>query len=148
MNYAIRLSLAVLLAVAIGGCANVRPLPVEFKIGESKPSAGLTKHILPGSEQPIYLPDQAVLTNAHIASARVNDSPQGPQIEVVFTEQGRETFAKLTRENIDKRLAIIVEGEVISAPIIKTAIAGGRAVIAGDFTKEEANRIAKGIMRK
>ena len=43
---------------------------------------------------------------------------------------------------------IIVDGEIISAPIIKTAITGGRAVIAGRFTRAEANRIAEGIMRK
>ena len=152
MDYAMRLAFAVLLAVAFAGCANVqsptRLLPVEFKIGESKPSAGLTKQTLRGSERSIYLPDQAVLTNTHIASAKVKDSPHGHQIEVVFTEQGRQIFAKLTRENIEKRVAIIVDGEVISAPTIKTAITGGRAVITGSFTRAEANRIAEGIMWK
>ena len=152
MNHATELALTVLLVVTLAGCANVqspaRPLPVEFRIGESQPATGLTEQTLPGSERPIYLHDQAVLTNTHIASAKVKDSPHGSQIEVVFTEQGRQVFAKLTRENIEKRVAIIVDGEVVSAPVIKTAITGGMAVIAGRFTRAEANRIAEGIMRK
>ena len=121
-----------IVAVALAGCGDVqspaRPLPVEFRIGEAKPSAGLIKQTLPDSEQQVYLHPQAVLTNTHIASAKVIDSPQGPQIEVVFTEQGRQVFAKLTRENIEKRVAIIVDGEIISAPVIKTAITVGLSV--------------------
>jgi preprotein translocase subunit SecD len=152
MKYAMKLSLVVLLAVASGGCSNwrfwERSVPVEFKIGESKPAAGLSKQTVPRSDQPVYLHPEAMLTNADIASATVKPSPDGHGIEVVFTEEGKQTFASLTKANVEKHLAIIVDGEIISAPIIKAPITGGVALIAGEFTKAEADRIAEGITRK
>ena len=144
--------LLAVIAASLAGCTDAPPaggpLALEFRIGESQPAPGLTERTLLDSDRQIYLHPQAALTNDHIASAKVKDSPHGPQVEVVFTEQGREVFAKLTRENIEKQVAIIVGGDVISAPVIKTPITGGVEVITGNFTNEEAHRIAEGIMRK
>ncbi len=144
--------LIVAVVITLAGCASLQPtssqLPVAFKIGESSPSAELTERTVRGSEQKVYLHNQAVLTNAHIASAKVTKSPYGVQIEIVFTKEGRVLLAKVTRENINKPLAIIVDAEVISAPIIRVEISGGKAVIQGQFTEEEAGRIAEGIMAK
>jgi preprotein translocase subunit SecD len=152
MKYAMRLSLAVLLVVASGGCANwrfwERSVPVEFKIGESKPADGLSEQTVAGSDQTVYLHPKAALTNADIASATVKPASEGFGVEVVFTEEGRKAFANLTKNNVEKHLAIIVDGEIVSAPIIKSPIATGAALITGDFSEEEANRIAEGIMRK
>jgi len=154
MKYAMRLSLAVVLVVASGGCSNwrfwERSVPVEFKIGESEPADGLSKQTVSGSDRVVYLHPTAMLTNADIASARVKapTGSGGHGIEVIFTEQGRQTFASVTENNVEKHLAIIVDGEIVSAPIIKSPITGGMALITGDFTEAEANRIAEGITRK
>jgi len=145
-------SLIVIVVIALAGCASLQStstqLSVAFKIGESAPSAELTERTVLGSDQKVYFHNQAVLTNAHITSAEVTKSPYGLQIEIVFTKEGQALLAKVTRENINKPLAIIVDNEVISAPIIRAEIPGGKAVIQGRFTEEEANRIAKGIMGK
>ena len=52
----------------------------------------------------------------------------------------------VSQENIGKPLAIVVDGTLVSAPVIKAAIPGGVAVIVGSFTQEEAERIADGIV--
>jgi preprotein translocase subunit SecD len=132
------------------GCTDSPPtgsrLPVEFTVGESEPSQGLNQMTVRNSDRQVYLHDQAVLTNTHIAAAKVKNSSFGPYIEIAFTKQGRDVFARVTRENINKMLAIVVNGEVISAPIIREEITGGTAMLSGNFTKEEADRIARGIM--
>ena len=51
-------------------------------------------------------------------------------------------FEKITGENIKKRLAIVLDGEVYAAPVIQDRIAGGEASISGDFTTDEANDLA------
>jgi preprotein translocase subunit SecD len=145
--------LIVVVVITLAGCASLQStspqLSVAFKIGESTPSEELTERTVLDSEQKVYLHNKAVLTNAHIASAKVTKSVvDRPEILIVFTKEGRATFAKVTRENINKPLAIIVDNELICAPIIRTEITGGKASITGSFTEEEANRIAKGIMGK
>jgi preprotein translocase subunit SecD len=101
---------------------------------------------VPGSGRPVYVSDDILLSNADIASARVVSGPNGFQIEVSFTRVGTERFASATEQNIMKPLAILLDGRLISAPIVREKITGGRAVITGRFTEQEARRIADGIV--
>ena len=70
-----------------------------------------------------------------------------PVIEVAFSNMGAKKFADITAANIDKRLAILLEGKLQTAPVIKTRIPGGRAQIAGTFTEEEAGELVRRINR-
>ena len=63
-------------------------------------------------------------------------------VSIQFDHQGGERFARLTSENVGKPFAIILDGEVISAPNINEAILGGGAIISGNFTTESANQLA------
>jgi len=49
----------------------------------------------------------------------------------------------MTRRNVGKRLAIIIDGQVYSAPVIRTEISGGKAEISGNFSEQEAKDLAK-----
>jgi len=149
-----KLCLVAIMTLVVAGCA-ISPntgnrIPVEFTLCENTPSPGSAPRKVTGSEREVYLRGQAVLSTVHIASAQVTESPYGGthQINITFTKDGTSIFAEVTRNNINKPLAIIVEGEVISAPIIRVEIAGGKAVISGALTQEEAQRIASGIMGK
>ncbi len=85
-------------------------------------------------------------TSAVKAARFVADEISGkPQVEVKFREEGKTRFAEVTRAKVDKRLAILVEGKVIMAPIVRTEIKDGRAIIAGDFTQAEAKELADRI---
>jgi len=72
----------------------------------------------------------------------------GPQIEIVFTEDGAKRFSTVTERNIMNPLAILVDGQLLSAPIVRERITGGKALISGSFGKAEAERIANGIAPK
>ncbi len=59
-----------------------------------------------------------------------------------FNSHGGKKFGEVTRDNIGERLAIVLDNEVISAPVIQSAIMGGSGVITGNFTVESANDLA------
>jgi len=68
-----------------------------------------------------------------------------PIVSIKFNQEGGELFAKITRENTGKQLAIFLDGEIVSAPNINEAIVGGTAVISGGFKAEEAKLLAQNL---
>lgn len=70
------------------------------------------------------------------------DSYNNAQVAFRFNAIGAKQFAKATRKNVNKRLAIVLDNKVISAPVIREAITGGSGVINGSFSIEEANDTA------
>lgn len=77
-----------------------------------------------------YLHKKVWLSNADIASAHVVYGYHNePQVSLQFTAGAGLRFEQLTRDNVERRLAIVLDGRVSSAPVIKEAIPGGRAVI-------------------
>lgn len=66
-------------------------------------------------------------------------------VSLSFDRQGAEMFANLTRENVNRQLAIVLDGTVYSAPNINEPITGGQAQITGNFSAEEASRLANVI---
>ncbi len=65
-----------------------------------------------------------------------------PMVTFGFDRAGGMTFAEITAANIGERFAIVLDGEVLTAPVIQTAIPGGNGQITGDFTIEEAQTLA------
>ena len=63
-------------------------------------------------------------------------------MSITFDRDGGARFARLTQENVNKPFAIILDGEVLSAPNINEPILGGSALISGSFTTESANQLA------
>jgi preprotein translocase subunit SecD len=76
------------------------------------------------------------------ATAGVDPQTNQNVVNIAFDTQGGAKFAKLTRENVGKPFAIILDGQVLSAPNINEPILGGQAQIAGSFTPETANSLA------
>ncbi|OGM74861.1 protein-export membrane protein SecD [Candidatus Woesebacteria bacterium RIFOXYB1_FULL_38_16] len=83
------------------------------------------------------------LTGADLKSADVGfDQVSGKPIVLLdFRPEGGKKFAELTKRNIGKALPIILDGEVVSAPVVQAEIVGGSAQITGDFTLEEAKNL-------
>lgn len=65
-----------------------------------------------------------------------------PQVSISFSSKGAKLFANVTRKNIGRRLAIILDGKIMSAPVIQTEIPNGSAVITGKFDLEEAKQLS------
>lgn len=84
------------------------------------------------------------LTGADISRAQVvYDSVSAlPAVSITFTTVGAEKFAALTERNVGKAVPIVLDDQVLSAPIVQEKIIGGSAQISGDFTIEEAQNLS------
>lgn len=93
---------------------------------------------------PYLLKRRALLTGQYLTDARVQiDSRYNePYVSLSFNARGARLFERITGENIEKRLAIVLDDNVYSAPVIRDRISGGRAQITGRFTTDEARDLA------
>ncbi len=95
------------------------------------------------SETPIVLEREVALTgeyitNAHVSFGQFNE----PFVTIAFNPRGARLFENLTAENVNRRMAIVLDEKVYSAPVIRERIGGGSAQISGSFTLEEASDLA------
>lgn len=93
---------------------------------------------------PYVVKKKTLLTGADLTTARVSidQSTSEPYVSVEFNKTGEKVFAELTEQNVGKQLAIILDGNVYSAPVIRERIPSGRAQITGGFTAESATDLA------
>jgi preprotein translocase subunit SecD len=94
---------------------------------------------------PILLKKQTILTGELLTDARVKlggEMGGEPYVAIEFNDEGARIFDKVTGENVGKRLAIILDNSVYSAPVIRERISGGKASITGGFTMDEAKDLA------
>lgn len=96
------------------------------------------------TERPIVVKSDAVMTGEHIADARMAFDPQNnqPYVSFTLTARGARIFERVTGENIKKRMAVILDGKVHTAPVIQDKIAGGKGQITGRYTESEARDLA------
>jgi len=66
-----------------------------------------------------------------------------PEVGIEFDSEGTKLFGQLTKDNIGRQIAIFLDGQVISAPTVQTEITDGKAVITGNFSLEEAKKLAQ-----
>ena len=95
--------------------------------------------------EPLLLEKQAILTGDTLTNAAVHFSQSEfnePVVGLQFNPEGAKKFAEITANNIGRRLAIVLDGKIQSAPRIKEAIPSGEAVITGRFDVEEAQDLA------
>ena len=93
---------------------------------------------------PYLVQKKSLLTGADLATARVSidQTTSEPYVSVELNPAGARAFAALTEANVGRRLAIILDGNVHSAPVIRERIPSGQAQITGGFTSEEATDLA------
>lgn len=75
----------------------------------------------------------------------VTNSLYGYEVSIRFDDEGAQLFKEITARNIDKPVAIFLDGEIISAPTVQSEIANGEAVITGNFSAQEATELAKNL---
>lgn len=92
---------------------------------------------------PYLVKKDAVLIGDVLQDARVTIGDfNEPIVSITFDSKGAREFDELTAANIGKRMAVVLDGKVYSAPVIRDRISGGRAIIEGTFTTAEANDLA------
>lgn len=86
------------------------------------------------------------LSGQNLKSASVTFQNQGlsePQVSLKFDDEGTKLFADITKRNLEKTVAIYLDGQIISAPRVQSEITTGEAVITGSFTVDEAKQLAQ-----
>ena len=127
---------------------------LEFKLVEDqrKLDRALEGNVPPGTEilydndtgRPYLINKRVLLTGDYLTDARIDlSSPsEGPAVSINFDSKGSKLFSMITGEHVRRQLAILLDGNVYSAPEIREKISGGRARISGSFTLEEATDLA------
>ncbi|MCG6931465.1 MAG: protein translocase subunit SecD [Desulfofustis sp.] len=96
------------------------------------------------SGQPILLENKVLMTGDMVKNAqvRIGGTFNEPYVSLDLTSRGGKLFANITEKNVGRRVAIVLDGVVKSAPVIRERILGGSAQISGSFTHEEASDLA------
>jgi preprotein translocase subunit SecD len=98
----------------------------------------------PNSRDPYLLFKQVVMEGGEIIDAApgFDKASNQPIVTFRFSANGTRRFAEITQENIGRPFAIVLDNEVLSAPVIREPILGGSGQISGNFTVEDANTTA------
>jgi len=118
---------------------------LEVRLAESSPAAGLVEAVVEGSNQKIYMRPESIVTSADVTRAQVVGAGGGRySVGVAFTAAASNRLAESTKIHMGRPVAILLNGRVIAAPVVRSMIRDS-AVITGDFSKAEADRIAAGF---
>ena len=126
---------------------------LTFHLVDDKDQASLKSNIEPfgkiivsdhlNPEIKYLLEKKSSVGGENLVDAKASFDPtEGHAVSFRFDTIGAQKFGKVTSENINKRFAIILDGVVITAPVIRSAITGGSGVITGNFTSQEASDLA------
>lgn len=116
---------------------------LEFRVQSTTPQ----KVVVDGSgsaevnASPSFVPTDLTGKYLERSSLMFDPNTGEPIVSLQFNNEGAALFEKITAENVGKVVAIYLDGQVISAPVVREAIAGGQAQISGDFTPEEGREL-------
>lgn len=117
---------------------------------DGTPAYTIQRILMPFSDVSDVVPQtdpwvNTALSGKDLERAAVEFDPNSgtPYVALTFNAQGGDLFGALTQSHVGEPIAIFLDGEAISTPIVQQAIFGGRAVITGDFTIEEAKLLAQ-----
>jgi len=118
---------------------------LELRLVGSGPGPGLSEMRDLGPSQPVYARNIPVITNADIAHARATRYADAPAVALAFTKSGANTLCDVTSANIGKPMGVLVDGKLDNVATIRERLTcgpPGRALITGNFSHDEAKRIA------
>jgi preprotein translocase subunit SecD len=120
---------------------------VQFYLVREEPGPNVVEYKVGATSETIFLAQKPDLTNRDIAWAEMQMDPITGRASVLvhLTLEGREKLALLTGRNAGRRLAIAVDGRIISTPLITKELRDGRATIQGFRSAAEAQRVADSL---
>ena len=130
----------------IGTTAQLTFQPVVGRTTDGTTDPGIGEEVLPSlDEEGLFyvLEENPVVTGEELVDAQPAFDQNGrPAVNFRFNPSGARKFGDYTAENIGNPFAIVLDEEVISAPVIQSHIAGGSGIITGNFTVEESTNLA------
>lgn len=120
----------------------------EVRLAEDRPIQGLVVAQGADTSRVIYLHPEIVVSNDDIAQSWVlQDGPDRFGVSVQFLPAGAERMRQATAAHVGRPMAILIDGAVVMTPVVRSSISDS-AVIGGNFTQVEAERIVDGIGRR
>ena len=117
----------------------------EVRLAEDQPGPGLREAQIAGSDRVVYVHQEIVVTNDDIARSNVvQDGPSRYGVGVEFNAAGAQKMRQATASHVGRPVAILIDGDVVTAPVLRAPISTS-AVISGDYTQAEAERIVNGM---
>jgi len=153
---ALATALAMLTMVALAGVARLwsgggvtlhaAAVRFEVRLAETAFAPGLRPSPIVGSDRVIYLHAEPIVTNDDILRSVVvpNGDGSGFGVAVTFNRDGADKMRRATASHLNAPLALLVDGNVIAAPTLRSPI-GESAIVSGNFSQAEAERIAEGM---
>ena len=130
----------------IGTTAQLTFQPVIGPASDAETNPGIGNELLPSLDEPgqfYILAVAPVVTGEDLVDAQPSFDQNGrPAVNFRFNPSGARRFGDYTAENIGEPFAIVLDGEVISAPVIQSHIPGGSGIITGSFSVEESSNLA------
>ncbi|MFG0335270.1 MAG: hypothetical protein ACF8TS_18075 [Maioricimonas sp. JB049] len=125
---------------------------LELRLAEEKPAEGLTRKMMRDGSKTVYLHAQPVITNEHFAEVRQHRSRHTPELdafslEFTLTDDGGKLLERMSEGHQGRPLAILLNGEVVAAPIVRTKV-GKKGVITGGLSSEEILEIVDAFSKR
>ena len=123
------------------------PAPFQLQLALDEPGEDTEPMTNNASGETLHVQKTPLMDYTAIRSATVEwDASSGePEINIELSDVGKELFTAVTKENLNKRMAIVLDGQLYMAPVIRSEITGGKVQITGHFTEEEASELAAKI---
>ena len=117
---------------------------MSFQMVAQEPGAGVSLLPMRDGSGTVPVEDRVALSGDRLDKASSGFDPQTgrPIVSFSFDRQGAVAFSEITAANVGQRFAVVLDGAVLTAPVIQQAIPGGQGQISGDFTVEEAQTLA------
>jgi hypothetical protein len=131
-----------------GGTTLQAAVRFEARLAEVRAASGLESSPIAGKGESVYLHQDVTVSNADVADARVVPGADADHfgVTVRFTADGARKMREATADHLGRPIAILIDGQIVAAPILRSAIED-TALISGEYTHAEAERIANGITR-
>ncbi|MBL9147132.1 MAG: hypothetical protein JNM94_00410 [Phycisphaerae bacterium] len=135
-----------LLLPTLAGCAS--NAQVEFRAASLTDTPGSMKLTAEGLPRPVYVSPTVIISNDDIASAVVDETSDGQRsVHVTLNDAGAKKFEAYTSAHLEQPIAIFVDGEFYSAPIVKSPLSRTAIITGGPggLTEAEATRLVKSL---
>jgi preprotein translocase subunit SecD len=118
-----------MIIISCSSSGQVEIKSLEFRVAETEPADSLEERAMKYTGQVFYLHKKSELSEAHIVATKMVDWNDSEAIELKFNDEGTRLLAELTRNNIGKRIGMVLNGELVTAPIVQAEIPNGTALI-------------------
>lgn len=143
----LRVLLVILVTITAAAACAGDEVRVAFRLASREPLPGWEEVTLVDGDELWYLAPEVLLDQSLFAVATALPGEGDTWVvDVSMTAAGRERLAELTTAHVGERLGMVVDGRLVTAPVIRAPLTEGRALLVGNFDAEEARRIAAGVM--